>query len=88
MEGRGRGDPRTERESGGEGCSPERRSMSALPSAGGGYGALHLVVPDAGCNGSVVPSEFLAPNAAAAGASSGANKRKRRPAGTPGMEHS
>lgn len=56
--------------------------MSALPSAGGGYGALHLVLPDDGCNGTTASPEFLAPNAAA---SSGANKRKRRPAGTPGM---
>lgn len=54
--------------------------MSALPSAGGGYGALHLVLPGVGCNGTAVSSELLAPTAAA---SSVANKRKRRPAGTP-----
>jgi hypothetical protein len=68
-----------------EGAGGEARSMSALPSAGGGYGALHLVLPGAGCNGTAVSSELLAPTAAA---SSVANKRKRRPAGTPGTQHS
>lgn len=49
--------------------------MNALPSAGGGHGALHLL-PE-GCN---VVSEFLPLTAGSV-----VNKRKRRPAGTPGM---
>uniref|UniRef100_A0A7I4DRY7 C2H2-type domain-containing protein n=2 Tax=Physcomitrium patens TaxID=3218 RepID=A0A7I4DRY7_PHYPA len=47
--------------------------MNALPSAGGGHGALHLL-PE-GCN---VVSEFLPLTAGSV-----VNKRKRRPAGTP-----
>lgn len=47
--------------------------MSGFPSFGGSHGALH--------HPAAAASEFLAP----ATASTGANKRKRRPAGTPGM---
>lgn len=60
------------------GAEGEGVSMSGLPSAGGGHGArLHLVLPVDDWN---VVSEFPAP----AAGGTGTNKRKRRPAGTPG----